>query len=75
MKNKINSNEKGSVVLIVSITVIFILIVLSVSLTTVSLKRKTQLMDSKKLQEVYDVDMDKIYDELILKKEYSQGTD
>ena len=66
--------EKGSVALIVSYTVVFILIVLSASLALVSLKRKSQLQETKILQNVYDGDMDKIYDEQILKRDLSSNS-
>ena len=48
--------EKGSVTLIVLVTVLFIFILLSTSLIFVSSKRKSQLQESMILQDIYQGD-------------------
>ncbi len=70
MINKLSYKENGSVTLIVGVTIIFILVTLSISLATVSIKRRSQLMESKKLQEIYGGDIDEVYDELVEKQKY-----
>ncbi len=65
-------SEKGSVTLLVAVTVLLIVIILSSSLMLVSLKRKSQLQESKILQEIYGGDnLDEIYQEQLEKKSYS----
>ena len=55
--------EKGSITLIVMVTVLFILILLSTSLIFVSSKRKSQLQESMILQDIYQGDgMAKAYE-------------
>ncbi len=61
--------EKGSVTLIVLVTVLFILILLSTSLIFISSKRRSQLQESMILQDIYQGEgMAKAYAER-LKKE------
>ena len=66
-------NEKGSVTLIVAVTILFIIIVLSSSLMLVSIKRKSQLQETKILQEIYGGDnLDEIYQEQVEKLSHSE---
>jgi surface protein len=60
-------NEKGSVTVITLMTVMFLTIVLASYLTTISLKRKSQLVETKMLQNAYDGDMEAIYNEQVVK--------
>ena len=46
-------NEKGSITLLVLVTVFFLAVLLSTSLVYVVSKRKSQLEETKILQEVY----------------------
>lgn len=67
-------SEKGSVTLLVGVTVLLIIIILSSSLMLVSLKRKSQLQESKILQEIYGGDnINEIYQEQLEKKNYSNS--
>ncbi len=67
-------NEKGSVTLIVAVTILFIIIVLSSSLMLVSIKRKSQLQETKILQEIYGGDnLDEIYQEQVEKLSHSNS--
>ncbi len=64
-------NEKGSVTLIVVVTVLFILLILSASLMFVSTKRQAQLQESMILQNVYGGgDLYDVYDEQVEKRQY-----
>lgn len=65
------SNERGSVSLIVTVTVMFILIILSASLMFVSTKRKAQLQESQILQNVYGGDLYETYTERSQKLSYN----
>ena len=56
-------NEKGSITLIVFATVMMILIVLSAILTSSAMKNKSQLIETQKLKNAYDGDMNVIYTE------------
>ena len=56
-------SEKASATLIVFITVFFILIILGTILTTVYLKRRSQLVEIQSFKEAYDADMDETYEE------------
>ncbi len=57
-------NEKGSVTMIVIVTVLFMLLILSASLAFVSTKRQSQLQESEILQDIYGGgDLYKIYEE------------
>ena len=67
MKN----NQRGSVTLIVAVTILFILIILSASLMFVSIKRKAQLQESQLLQNVYGGNLGEIYQEQIKAKTLS----
>src|SRR5574344_392276 len=60
-------SEKGSVTLIVLATVLTIMIILFSYLTTVSLKRKSQLMETMELQNAYYGDMNAVYEEQVAK--------
>ncbi len=53
--------ERGSVTVIVFATITFILITISAILTTVSLKRKAQIKETKMLQDAYGGDMETVY--------------
>ena len=57
-------SEKGSTTLITFATVMFILIVVGTILTMVMSKQKSQLVETKRLQEAYDGDMAEIYTEI-----------
>lgn len=61
-------NENGSVTAIVVVTILFILMILGTYLTTISSKRKSQLQETKLLQDSYDGDMKNIYEEQLQKK-------
>lgn len=62
-------SEKGSVTLIVLVTILFIFILLSTNLIFISSKRKSQLQESMILQDIYQGDgMTRAYSER-LKKE------
>ena len=57
-------NEKGSVTLIVLVTILFIVILLSSFLIYTNLKRREQLKETKEISNIYDGDMEAIYGEL-----------
>lgn len=68
-------NEKGSVTLVVAVTVLFLIVILSSSLMLVSIKRKSQLQESKILQEIYGgEDMNTLYQEQLEKLSYSNSS-
>ena len=56
-------SERGSVTLIVLVTVLFIIAILSTYLTFIISKRKAQLAETKQLQQAYDGDLETIYTE------------
>ena len=58
------SDEKGSVTLIVLVTVLFIVILLSSFLIYTNLKRRAQLKYTQEVANAYDGDMKEIYGEL-----------
>ena len=57
-------NEKGSVTLIVLVTVLFIVILLSSFLIYTNTKRRAQLKETEEIAKNYDGNMEKIYNEL-----------
>lgn len=56
MKN----NEKGSSTIIVFVTVMFLLILLGTTLTSLAMKNKSQMTEFQELRSAYDGDMDSI---------------
>ena len=61
---KIRKNlEKGSATMIVIFVIFFIVIILSTFLVYVTSKRNNQLMETEKLSEIYNGDMQEIYEE------------
>lgn len=64
MKNTKRINEKGSVTLIVLVTVLFIVILLSSFLVYTSTKRRAQLKETEEIAKNYDVDMEELYNNL-----------
>lgn len=67
-------SEKGSATLLVVITVILIIVLLGVIYGTVVAKRKSQLIETKELFDIYDGNMTDIYDEQIAKMAYATLT-
>lgn len=61
---KIKTNEKGSVTLIVLVTVLFVVILLSSFLVYVSARRRAQLKETEEISNSYDGDMSAIYTEI-----------
>lgn len=53
MKN----NEKGSSTIIVFVTVMFLLILLGTTLTSLAMKNKSQMTEFQELRSAYDGDM------------------
>ena len=60
-------NEKGSVTLIVAITILFIFAVLGTNLVFISSKRRAQLEETKILQNAYNIDEEKAYEDALKK--------
>ena len=61
---KIRKNlEKGSATMIVIFVIFFIVIILSTFLVYVTSKRNNQLRETEKLSEIYNGDMQEIYEE------------
>lgn len=56
-------SEKGSISMIVFVTVMFMMVVLGTLLTTISAKSKSQLVEQQKLKNAYDGDMRTIFEE------------
>lgn len=61
---KIKANEKGSVTLIVLVTVLFVVILLSSFLVYISARRRAQLKETEEISNSYDGDMSAIYSEI-----------
>lgn len=61
---KIKTNEKGSVTLIVLVTVLFVIILLSSFLVYISARRRAQLKETEEISNSYDGDMTTIYTEI-----------
>lgn len=66
--NLMRKNEKGSVTVIVVVTVLFILMLLGTYLVTISSKRKAQLQETILLQQAYGGDMQNIYEKQLQKR-------
>ena len=62
------SNEKGSVTLIVLVTILFIVILLSSFLVYVNTKRRAQINQTKEIEKNYDGDMNAVYREVAIKE-------
>ena len=56
-------NEKGSITMLVFVTIMFILMILGTLLTSISAKSKSQILETQKLREAYDGNMAEIYEQ------------
>lgn len=54
-------NEKGSVTMIVVVTILFIVILLSSFLIYTSARRRAQIKETEAISKAYDGDMNEIY--------------
>ena len=69
---KIRKNlEKGSATMIVIFVIFFIVIILSTFLVYVTSKRNNQLKETEKLSEIYNGDIQEIYEERKNREKYS----
>ena len=62
------TKEKGSVTLIVLVTVLFIVILLSSFLVYINTKRRSQIGQTEEIEKNYDGNMSEIYSEVALKE-------
>ena len=58
-------NEKGSVTMIVVVTILFIVILLSSFLIYTSARRRAQIKETEAISKAYDGDMNEIYNTTI----------
>ena len=62
-------NEKGSVTMIVAVTIFFIVILLSSFFIYTTSRRRAQIEETERIAEAYDGDMDAVYAEEISKQD------
>ena len=56
-------SEKGSIAMIVFVTVMFMMVVLGTLLTNISSKSKSQIVEQQRWRNAYDGDMKTIFEE------------